>query len=139
MKRNYLKDFSWSFKSHIFKPLGLMVLGLIMIGNSTNVQAQNCVALATSTGFDDDPTVATITDFSCAGVAPIIGITIDANIFSASGTNWCTDGWYSFDLIVNGNTILTDQCSLTAYDLTSLLPITSISISSNDSDNWSDG
>ncbi len=93
-----------------------------------------CQQTATASGYDDAGTTASINNINCppAG-STVTGIFVDG---SFTGT-WCPS-WYDFNLVVNGSTILTGVCSLTDYDLTPYLPITSVAIVSTDNDAWSD-
>lgn len=98
-----------------------------------SVKADICTSTNTANGNDDAATTATVTDFSCTGAFPIMGATLDASIGS-----FCPS-WYTYDIIVNGTTIATSQCDQTGFDLTAYLPLTSVSIISNDEDSFSDG
>ncbi|TXB64698.1 T9SS type B sorting domain-containing protein [Vicingus serpentipes] len=106
---------------------------LDVLGISGNLVS--CQETASVTGQDDDPnTDVTINSFSCipAG-ADITSITLDA---AFTGTN-CPN-WYTYDIIINGVTQFTQQCNQTDLDLSAFLPITSVTISANDEDAFSD-
>ena len=94
--------------------------------------ASTCTETASASGQDDGPTVTTISSFPCTSGGAITGMTLDATI----GT-WCPS-WYTYDIIINGSTVLTGQCNQTALDLSPYFPITSVAISSVDADAWSD-
>lgn len=103
------------------------------------VSGQSCQVSTTASGTDADGVTATITNFSCA-TGPVSSATMNASIFSGSGTSWCPapDNWYNYSIFVNGNLVAADQCNVTGFDLTPYLPLTSVSIVSADTDNWSD-
>ena len=92
-----------------------------------------CTATNNAAGSDGSGVTATVNNFSCAQ-GTITGATMNATIVSPSGTSWCSSGWYSYNIIVNGTTVATDQCNLTGFNLTPYLPLTSVSIVSNDDD-----
>lgn len=94
--------------------------------------SQNCTETNSATGNDSDPTTVTISSFPCAGGGAITGMTLDGTI----GAN--CPSWYSYDIIVNGATIATQQCDQTGYDLAAYLPVTSVSLQSNDENATSD-
>ncbi len=91
-----------------------------------------CSDVFTASGYDSDPTTVTATSFPCTGGGTITAMTMDATIGS-----YCTS-WYSYNIYVNGNQIAVDQCNQTGYDLTSYLPITSVTLESVDEDVYSD-
>ena len=96
---------------------------------------ETCQETATVTGQDDSPsTIATVNSFSCVPVgAPITSVLLDASFTGSQ-----CPSWYTYDIIINGTTQFTQQCNQTGLDLSAFLPITSVSISSNDEDNFSD-
>lgn len=96
---------------------------------------ETCQQTATVTGQDNSPsTIATINNFTCVPAgAPITGVFLDASFTGSQCPNW-----YSYDIIVNGVTQFTQQCNQTGLDLSAFLPITSVSVSSNDEDNFGD-
>jgi hypothetical protein len=83
--------------------------------------ALTCSASATASGFDDAATTATVNDFSCA-TGTITSATLNATI----GAN--CPAWYYYSIVVNGTTVATNQCNQTGFDLTPYLPLTSVSI-----------
>ena len=92
----------------------------------------SCVVSASASGDDDAATTASVNDFSCAQ-GPLTAATLDA-AFTGS---FCGD-WYTFDFVVNGVTVAAGQCNQTGFDLTPYLPLTSVSVVSNDIDAFSD-
>lgn len=110
----------------------LIPLLSFLIGIYLTTFAGNCSESNSAFGFDSDPTVVTINSFPCTGGGTITMMTMDASI----GV-FCPS-WYTFNIKVNGSTIATDQCDLIEYDLTSYLPITSVSLQSNDMDGYDD-
>jgi subtilisin-like proprotein convertase family protein len=85
-----------------------------------------CSASATASGFDDAATTATVTDFSCAA-----GTITSATLAASIGAN--CPAWYYYSIVVNGVTVATNQCNQTAFDLTPYLPLTSVSVVSENS------
>ncbi|MCF8433592.1 MAG: fibronectin type III domain-containing protein, partial [Crocinitomicaceae bacterium] len=81
----------------------------------------SCSASATASGFDDAATTATVTDFSCAA-----GTITSATLAASIGAN--CPAWYYYSIVVNGVTVATNQCNQTAFDLTPYLPLTSVSV-----------
>lgn len=116
-----------------------LLMFIAFIGFSIGVNAQTCNQTFTASGLDDDPTVVSIipSDITCNSGGAITGITI----VNAAGslTNANCGGWYTFDLIVDGTPIVTDGCAADINN--SVIPTTfsSIVVSSNDIDVWSDG
>jgi hypothetical protein len=90
-----------------------------------------CSVSAVASGNDNANTTATVNTFSCATSA-ITGATLNASI----GTS--CPSWYTYNIIVNGTTVATNQCNITGFNLTPYLPLTSVSIVSNDADAWAD-
>lgn len=119
-----LHTFHWLYKYLFTAAIMLLSIGLV---------ADECTETASATGDDSDNVTVTISDFSCAGGEDIYAITMDASIGSS-----CPD-WYSYDLLVNGSLVSAGMCNTTGYDLTPYMPITSVSIVSNDEDDYSDG
>mgnify|MGYP001193921403 CR=1 FL=1 len=97
-----------------------------------NAPANICSETETASGGDDVTSIKWTT-FPCvpAGVA-VTGITLDAS------TSGLCDAWSAYDVIVNGTTIAFAQCDTIGLDLTSYLPIDSITIQSIDMDFFSD-
>ncbi|TSJ45550.1 T9SS type A sorting domain-containing protein [Fluviicola chungangensis] len=91
----------------------------------------SCSATATASGDDGSSVTATVNDFSCAPTT-IVSASMNASI----GQYCALYGWYSYDVIVNGTTILTGLCDQNNIDLTPYLPLTSVSIVSNDDDGY---
>jgi hypothetical protein len=96
---------------------------------STNLVS--CVSSASAAGPDNSGVTATVNDFSC-----VTGTPVSATL-SASIGNQCTN-WYSYDIIVNGVTVATNQCNQSNFNLAAYLPLTSVSIVSVDEDVWAD-
>ncbi len=98
-----------------------------------------CIETTSASGFDNTGVTAEITDFSCAS-GEITSATMNATIESPSGTSWCPgpDYWYSMDIYINGEEVALNSCNQIGFDLTPYLPLTSITIVSNDTDNWAD-
>jgi hypothetical protein len=94
---------------------------------STNLGS--CSASASASGYDANSITATVNNFSCAS-----GTIASASMNASIGT-WCTS-WYSYNIIVNGVTVATNQCNQTNFDLTPYLPLTSVSIVSVDNDSY---
>ncbi len=101
--------------------------------NTANAQLQTCTESATASGPDSGATTATVTSFTCvpSGFTTAF-LTLDATIGGS-----CTS-WYSYDIVVNGTTVATQQCNQTGFDLSPYAPLTSVSIISNDEDNFTD-
>ena len=110
-------------KNFFIKSVALMA---ILIGMAGSVSAASCVQTGTATGLDSAPTVVNLAP-TCQGPGVISAVSIDVTIGGA-----CMFGWYSYKIIVNGVTIVTNQCDQTGFNLTPYLPITSISIESAD-------
>ena len=88
-------------------------------------------------GHDDNPVVVTINSFV---VGTITEIKLDAYISSADNGSCCAN-CFGYEIIVNDEVIGTNpnnQCSETSIDITSYMPITSVSLRSIDIDNYSD-
>jgi hypothetical protein len=100
------------------------------------ISGQSCQVTATASGTDASGVTATVSNFSCA-TGEVTSATMNASIFSASGTSWCPQ-WYNYSIFVNGNLVAANQCNVTGFDLTPYLPLTSVSIVSADTDNFSD-
>lgn len=107
-------------------------LGLVFMLYSS-VNAAECTETVTVEGDDADNVAATIDAFPCANGEEILAMTMDAII----GFN--CPSWYSYDLYVNGALVEAGLCNETGYDLSEFLPITSVSIVSNDEDDYADG
>jgi len=90
-----------------------------------------CSATATASGNDGSAVTATVTNFSCAPTT-IVSASMNASI----GQYCALYGWYSYDVIVNGVTVLNDLCDQSNIDLTPYLPLTSVSIVSQDDDGY---
>jgi hypothetical protein len=93
----------------------------------------SCSVNATASGTDNSGVTATVNNFSCVGAGIITSATLDATI----GT--VCPGWYSYSIIVNGVTVATNQCNQNGFNLTPFLPLTSVSIVSQDNDAFGDG
>ena len=74
---------------------------------------------------------ATVNNFSC-----VTGTPASATLSATIG-NQCTN-WYSYNVVVNGATVATNQCNQSNFDLTPYLPLTSVSIVSVDEDAFGD-
>ena len=96
---------------------------------STNLLS--CVSNASASGPDNSGVTATINDFSC-----VTGTPVSATLSATIG-NQCTN-WYSYDIIVNGVTVATNQCNQSNFDLAPYLPLTSVSVVSVDEDVFAD-
>jgi hypothetical protein len=96
---------------------------------STNVLS--CVSNAFASGPDNSGVTATVNNFSC-----VTGTPLSATLSATIG-NQCTN-WYSYDIIVNGATVATNQCNQSNFDLTPYLPLTSVSVVSVDEDVFAD-
>ena len=105
---------------------------ILLAGSFLTAYADTCDQIGSASGNDDDPVIVTINSFPCTGGGTITGMSLDATIGDDC------PGWYSYSVIVNGSTILTNQCNQTGLDLTSYLPITSVVIQSVDEDEYSD-
>ena len=103
----------------------LTVLAFVF-GSASSLSAQTCVQNASATGLDSAPTIVSMTP-TCQGPGVISAMTIDVTIGNA-----CNFGWYSYKIIVNGVTIVTNQCDQNGFNLTPYLPITSIVLESAD-------
>nr|WP_294858014.1 T9SS type A sorting domain-containing protein [uncultured Fluviicola sp.] len=91
----------------------------------------SCSATATASGNDGSAVTATVNNFSCAPTT-IVAASMNATI----GQYCALYGWYSYNVIVNGTTVLTGLCDQNNIDLTPYLPLTSVSIVSNDDDGY---
>ncbi len=96
----------------------------ILMSNAT------CTVTATASGTDNSGVTATLNNFTCA-TGTITGVSMTASV----GTY--NPQWYSYNIMINGATVLTMQPNQT-LDLTSYMPITSVSIVSTDSDSFGD-
>jgi len=90
----------------------------------------SCSTTSLVYGYDDEATTATVTEFNC-GSGTVASITMSGSIQNNSAN---CGSWYDFDIIVNGATVASNQCAVTAFDLTPYMPLTSVSIVSNDID-----
>jgi hypothetical protein len=108
---------------------------ILLVASVLPSYADTCDQSNSASGNDDDPVIVTISSFSCTGGGTITAITLDASI-----GEYCPDpdNWYSYNIIVNGSTILTDQCDQTGLDLSTYMPITSVAVQSSDDDEYSD-
>lgn len=97
---------------------------------STNLLA--CTSNATASGLDNSAVTATVNNFSC-----VTGTPQNASMNASISGSFC-GAWYSFNIIVNGTTVASNQCSLSNFNLTPYLPLTSVSIVSNDLDAYGD-
>lgn len=86
-----------------------------------------CSVSAVASGNDNANTTATVNSFTCA-TSQITGATLNASI----GAN--CPSWYTYNIVVNGVTVATNQCNITGFNLTPYLPLSSVSIVSNDAD-----
>lgn len=111
----------------------LIGLGFISLSIFNSASGQTCQENSSVSAQDDSNPIVNISSFPCTGGGAITAMTMDASI----GTN-CGSGWYSYDVVVNGGTILTSQCDQTGLDLSAYLPITSVEIQGHDDDAWSD-
>ena len=93
---------------------------------------QTCTVSGSASGTDNSGVTATVTNFSCPN-GPISSATLASSI---SGSFCGT--WYAYSIVVNGNTVATNQCNLSSFNLTPYLPLTSVSIVSADLDNFGD-
>ncbi len=104
----------------------------------TLMASTSCASSNSATGTDLAGTTATVTNFSCAAGA-ITSANLDGVITYFGTPGYCaSSGWFSFDIFVNGVEIASDQCDLTNFDLTPYLPLTSVSIVSQDDDFYTD-
>jgi len=113
-----------------FTNLKLLMVVLLLV--PLFIYADSCVQSNSASGYDSGPTVVTISSFPCTGGGTITAMNLNATIGS-----YCPS-WYTYDIIVNGITIATNQCNQTGYNLTPYLPITSVSLQSVDEDVYSD-
>ena len=111
-------------KSQFFKAVAIVA---ITIGGMSSTSAAVCVQNATGSGQDTDPVIVTLPGTTCQGAGVVTAVTMDASIGNA-----CMFGWYSYKVIVNGVTILTNQCDQMGLDLSAYIPITSVTIESVD-------
>ena len=81
----------------------------------------SCSISAAASGNDDAATTATVTNFSCA-TGTITSATLNASIGAQCPI------WYYYSIVVNGVTVATQQCNQSNFDLTPFLPLTSVSI-----------
>ncbi|MFN6083399.1 MAG: hypothetical protein ACK476_00550, partial [Fluviicola sp.] len=88
---------------------------------------QSCTINASASGNDNTAVTATVNNFSCA-TGPITSASLNASI----GAN--CPFWYDYDILINGTTLISGQCNQTNFNLTPYLPLTSVSIISNDND-----
>ena len=86
----------------------------------------NCSVNDAASGTDNTGVTATVNDFSCAASGTVLSASLDASIGAQ-----CTF-WYYYSIVVNGVTVATQQCNQTGFDLTPYLPLTSVSIISED-------
>ena len=106
---------------------------------SAYAQELTCSLSDSQSGDDDENVTATVDDFSCIDTvtnAFVTSMTIDASI------GFYCDNWYDFSLEVNGVSVGTGLCDGT-FDIADYVEdinaVTSISVVSNDLDNYGDG
>ena len=105
-------------------------LDVVLVNSPSNI----CQESASQNGLDANNTTASIIGFPCVpNGASITSVLMDGYI-----GNVCT-GWYDYDIVIDGVTVLTGQCNQTNLDLSSFLPFSAVEIVSNDNDNYPDG
>lgn len=112
-------------------------LGMSLLANA---QA-TCTQTFTVSGQDDDPTVLTINaaDLTCNGAGAITGLQLvnAAGTFTNGNCSTASAGWYSFNLSVDGGA--STQVCAAEINGTDITGFTSLTITSQDNDSWSDG
>ena len=103
---------------------------------SVNVMADTATEDFSASGYDSDPTVLTVnaSDITVNNGGEISAVTLST---TSLGTSWYCGSWYSFTLVVDGDTAVANGCSvdMDGYDLAGF---TSFSITSIDNDAYSD-
>jgi len=103
---------------------------------SVNVMADTATEDFSASGYDSDPTVLTVnaSDITVNNGGEISAVTLST---TSLGTSWYCGSWYSFTLVVDGDTVVANGCSvdMDGYDLTGF---TSFTITSTDEDAYSD-
>lgn len=130
-----------TYRSHIQK-FSTVALMLLIGGNSLFAQS-TCSDNLTASGNDSDPVVVEFTSFPCTG-----GGTITAMDLTTNSTSSFCPTWYDYIIEVThsgGTESLSAQCNVTNLDLATfnsasinVASITSVKITSNDPDSWSD-
>ncbi len=110
----------------------LYISVLLLIFLTSEAVADNCTESGSANGFDSDAVTVTINSFNCVGYGTITAMSLDASIGDDCPY------WYDYYISVNGVLIDSGQCNQASYDLTSYLPITSVSIISRDADDVGD-
>ncbi len=87
----------------------------------TLIVSGTCAVSASASGNDNTGVTATVNNFTCAP-GTITGASLSASI----GTQ-CPN-WYYYSIVVNGVTVATTQCNQSNFNLTPYLPLTSVSI-----------
>jgi len=111
---------------------------IVTILNTSNIYAATCTETQSASGKDNTPVSALINSFPCV-TGVITGMTLDGDITAANcGT------WFTFEVYINGNAIaiLNNQCSIAGLDLSTYVPvssITSVELRSFDNDNYALG
>ncbi len=108
----------------------------VISANTPAAPTYTCTSTGTATDYDQNNPTASVTNFSCPTGA-VISASLNASALYF-GYNYCSYGWYSIDVAVNGTTVATNVCGLTAFDLTPYLPLTSITVTGNDLDGYQD-
>jgi len=122
-------------KNHFFKNFIAIFVAFIV----TNLAYSQTVCTQTFTvsGDDSDPTILTInsSDLNCFGTGTPVAIKlVNPQIADQS---WCVNGWYSFNLEVDGVQVLANECN-DAFNNIDITGFTSLNITSQDDDNYSD-
>jgi len=132
------------------KIIQLFFLGVIML-SSQFLMAQTCNSSGLTAVYDNTNGTgapgpaynALPVDLSCA-----LGDVLDIDLLFTQdyyGSNFCDPqpyyGFYSFNLVVNGATVLQYVCEgdISAFDFAPYAPITSVMIQIQDMDSWSPG
>jgi len=112
----------------------ILIFAFFYFAGLSLIFADNCQESSSEMGNDDDPVVVTISSFPCVSGGTITDLTMDATIGET-----CPEG-YAYDVYINGSgtPIATDLCDEFGYDLTSYLPITSVTLESKDTDEFSE-
>ncbi|WP_296325318.1 T9SS type A sorting domain-containing protein [Winogradskyella sp.] len=122
-----------------------ITLLLFLISSFFSVAQSTCNQTFSATGNDDDPTVLTITaaEINCADPAVPTALTLTNSAGNLTNLNCATNGtsnWYDFTLSITGgasNGVTITGCA-GELDGTDITGFTSLTITSNDLDTFSD-
>lgn len=131
---NLAKNSFFDFKTQGSEGRTKVFVTALMLFLGAASYAQTCTQSATASGTDCSGVTASVNPITCTSGGTITAITLNASL----GGSFCPS-WYTYNVIVNGVTVLTNQCNATGINLASYLPITSVAIQAVDMDNYCDG